>query len=232
MTGPAYVRVPIAQLRPDPKNIRRNLGDLDELTASICQNGVLQPLVIRRPSSGMSTIIDGHRRFAASKAAGLAAVPCLISEAQGDQTTVTMLAAAMHKQLEPLELARAFQDLIERGLAIADIAHRSGYSKSTISSRLLLLELPTEAQQQVRTHAMTLAEGVSLARQIRGGRQGIARLGRRTPWFTRDHHVYDVARSSCTLDHGDQRVTYWGICGPCWEDAIREDAIAGARVSA
>jgi ParB/RepB/Spo0J family partition protein len=232
MSAPAYIRVKVSQLKANARNVRKNLGDLDELTNSIRQNGILQPLVIGRPEQGIAPVIDGHRRLAAAKAAGLESVPCIVSGVAGDSATVTMLAAAMHKQLEPLELAKAFQGLLDRGLTNADIARRTGYSTSTISSRLLLLELPAEVQQQLRTHAMSIAEGVSLARQLRGGRSGTARLGQRANWFTKDHRLYGGARARCSIEHGDQRITYWGICGPCWEQEIRDDAVASEQVSA
>jgi ParB family chromosome partitioning protein len=216
----AYVRVPVAQLRPNRANIRLDLGDLTELAASLSEVGVLQPLVIAPPSNGTSVVVDGHRRLAAAIEAGLSAVPCIITEVDGPEQTLTMmLAAAMHKQLEPMEQAEAFSSLLALGLSQAQVARRTGYSETTVRMRLALLGLPAEAKELVRRKRITLSDAQALAT----GRPVVSDRHRPTSnWSTR-HRLARDAAARCNPQHALTQVVYAGACGVCWEQSIRAD---------
>lgn len=221
----AYVRVNTRHLKASPANIRRDLGDLTELAASIEALGILQPLVITEPVNGKSTVIDGHRRLEAARIACLEAVPCLISETAGQQAILTtMLAAAMHEQLKPLDQARAFAALRDQGLTVAEISGRTGYSTATVNGRLLLTELPDDAQKLVKRGELTLGQAVDLGRQLKASREGKVYAERaRTPHFTSAHRLHRAAAALCTPQHQQARSTLSNVCGPCWEAAIRDD---------
>lgn len=213
--------LPTAALTPNRANVREDLGDLTELAASMREHGVLQPIVVHEASPTSWTIVDGHRRHAAARLAGRPQVPCLIAPAgDRDQTLTVMLAAALHKRLEPLEQAGAFQALRNRGLTVADIARRTGYSTSTISARLLLLTLPKEAQDMVQTGTLTARDAQQLAREVKTRGAGTVRANAdRNRWFTDHHRLQYQAATSCS--HDETRHLMAGACGQCWEQTIR-----------
>jgi len=221
--------IPLERIHPNPANIRADLGDLTELAASIREVGLLQPLVVTQHRDGW-LILDGHRRYAAAKQAGAQALPCLASKhGDVDGQLSTMLAAAMHKQLEPLDQARAFARLRARRVTVAEIARRTGYSTSTVQQRLLLIDLPDEVQDMVTGGQITLAEATRLARDVRQHGAGSAHTGapRRPAWFGPTHRLAATVRAACT--HLD-RHRYGGQgCGQCWEAALLGDPPSPAR---
>ena len=223
--------IPIDRLRANPANIRRALGDLDELAASIRSTGgtLLQPLVVSPLPDGGFELVDGHRRLEAAKRLGLKTLPC-IAAPKGDQEQkiATMLAAAMHKQLTPLELADAFQSLRNRGLTVAEIARRTGYSTSTVSSRLLLLTLPRETRDRVQHKEISVADAERMARDLRDNKTGSAVLGPKATWFGPKHRLAQAVVERC--EHIETRRKVGGAgCGQCWEEIIRADERAGGQ---
>lgn len=225
--------IPLDRIYPNPANIRRDLGDVSELAASLRQVGVLQPLVVRQEADGKFRIVDGHRRYEAAILAGLPALPCVATKASdaGAQIEI-MLAAAMHKSLEPIEQAAAFKRLRAGGLSPAEIARRTGYSVATVTGRLLLGSLPAEAQHMVRTKELSVGEATALARQVRRESTGQATTSApRSVWLAPGHRLYTLVRKAC--DHRATRITVGSAgCGQCWEDAIRADERAHARIGA
>lgn len=221
MTG-GLPAIPVEKLRPNPANVRGELGDLSELASSIRSKGLLQPLVVQQHAGGTWLVLDGHRRLAAAKLAGVRALPCLATR-PGDVNAqrATMLAAAMHKRLESIEAARAFRALRDAGMSVPEIAGETGYAPSTVSARLRLLTLPEEAQDMVERKELTVREATELARQVQRHGTGTATLATpRTAWFGKGHALYAAVREAC--DHSDTRVLIAGTaCGQCWEDAIR-----------
>lgn len=211
--------IPIENLYPNPANIRADLGDLSELAASIRAVGLLQPLVVTpRPRGGGFVVIDGHRRLGASKLAGARAVPCMAAKAaEDDQQVALMLAAAMHKELAPLEQAEAFRSLRNRGLTVTEIARRTGYSPATVNARLALTSLPAEARDMVKHGEITVTQALNLART------GTTHT-KKTAYLTAKHRLAARVRELCA--HGSIRTLVGGVgCGQCWEEAIREEAL-------
>lgn len=223
----ALAQIPVSGIRPNPRNARQDLGDLSELAASIRAVGVMQPLVVTQRPSGW-LLIDGHRRFAAAQLAGLAAVPCIAIRA-GDESrdTALMLAAAMHKQLEPIERGRAFAKLRAQGLAVQEIARRTGYTAATVASSILLTTLPAEVTDKVESKEITVAQATTMARQLRTTPSASAVI--RQPkgrYLTRTHRLAAAASGACT--HRETRQIIGGVaCGQCWEHAIAFDAVHG-----
>lgn len=214
-------QVPIERIKPSPRNIRRDLGDLTELAQSIRAVGLLQPLVVRPDTDGGVEIIDGHRRHAAAVIAGAKALPCLaVRQRDADHRTELMLAAAMHKELTPLEQAEAFVNLRARGLTVAAIAQRTGYSESTVSARLALRDLPPDARRMVASGQLSITDATDLARQVRRAGRG-AVSNARPSWFNAAHPLARAVRDRCP--HDDRRVVGGVGCGECWENEIRFD---------
>lgn len=224
MTTIALHIIRIECLRANPANIRTDLGDLSELATSIKALGVLQPLIVTHERGGEYIIVDGHRRLAAARIAGAPALPCLVTTDDGEHSAIIMmLATAMHKSLTPMEQAVAFQGLYAAGMSMADIAASSGYSTSTVHTRLLLLELPKEAQKMVEDQTITLENAVNLARQVKAtGHSGATSITPKFAWLRQSHPLAGAARMMC--DHALERVIVGNTaCGQCWEEVIRAD---------
>lgn len=220
--------IPVDSLRPSPANARTDLGDLEELAASIRAVGLLQPLVVHQVRGGWQ-VVDGHRRLAAAKLAHARALPCIAVRPGDEQRDTTlMLAAAMHKQLEPIEQGRAFQRLREAGMSVVEIARTTGYTPRTVANRLLVATLPVEVQDMVDEGEMTVTQATDLARQVRrqssGSTTATSAGTSRTGWFNTVHPLAGDARRRCDpTDHRATRQVLGGVaCGPCWEDAIRD----------
>lgn len=214
--------IPVDRLYPHPDNIRTDLGDLTELAKSIQILGLQQPLVVT-PHGRFFLVLDGHRRLAAAKLAGIPALPCLaVKPGDTDREIAVMLAAAMHKALTPLERTLAFRVLRRRGLQPADIARRTGYSVATVTSSLLLADLPGAAHDLVASGDLTATAATQMAREVRRAPTSTAHhIGPKVTWFNADHRLASMVRNSCAHD---ARATLGRIgCGKCWEDAIRFD---------
>ena len=131
----------------------------EALTASVRVQGILQPLLVERTDAGL-VLIDGHRRFAAARAAGLTAVPVI--ERTGDQGEAAQLAAALaanlrRRGLDPIEEARAYARATEAGWPQRRIAEAVGCSRRHVSERLRLLRLPESAAEAISDGVLTLA---------------------------------------------------------------------------
>ncbi|EYR64879.1 hypothetical protein N866_03280 [Actinotalea ferrariae CF5-4] len=220
--------VPVADLALHPSRIRADLGNLDELTASVRTVGLLQPLLVTARPGKKAVVIDGVRRLTALTRAGIDRALCLVLEpGDASRDMATMLAAAMHKELEPLEQADAFAALRHRGMTQQQIARATGYSTRTVGSRLILANLPEESRAQVTARKLTLADAEDLARQLRGGVRASTRATStvKARWLGKSHPLAKKVSDGC--GHGGHRVMIGGVgCGQCWESAIRDDAVA------
>ncbi len=145
--------IALEQLDPNPEQPRVEIGDLSELTASIREKGVLEPLLVkpaREPGRWM--IIAGERRWRASKAAGLREVPCI--EMDVDDRAVAEIALIENMQRKDLtawEEADGLAALCERfGYTHEEVARKVGKSRSTVTESLSIATLPEQIRQQCR----------------------------------------------------------------------------------
>ncbi|CCH80388.1 hypothetical protein BN12_900012 [Nostocoides japonicum T1-X7] len=217
-----FQMVPIRDLRANPANVREQLEEIGPLAASIRTQGILQPLIVNR-IRGAFLVTDGHRRLAAAKLAMVPAAPCLVTSGAGTRDVIaTMCAAAMHQELTPLEQARAFERLRVEGMTTADVALSTGYSSRLVRQRLLLLNLPREAQDLLDEGKLTVTAAAELAATLGTAPKATAALRRpKQSHLGRAHPL--ATRLNCA--HGDVRVLVGGVaCGQCWEQAIRDDA--------
>jgi ParB family transcriptional regulator, chromosome partitioning protein len=139
--------IALDRLEPNPQQPRVDLGDLEELVASIRERGVLEPLLVR-PSQvgGRFMIISGERRFRAACEAGLREVPCI--ELNVDDRAVAEIALIenlQRKDLTPYEESEGLLALKERfGYTHEDIAKKIGKSRSSVTESLIIAGLPDE----------------------------------------------------------------------------------------
>lgn len=179
--GAGVAKVDIALIKPDDGQPRRKFDDatLDELAKSIKQQGVLQPLLVRRDGKGYR-LIAGERRWRASQRAGLGEVPVLVREANDAEAFELALVENLQREdLSPLEEAEGYRRLLEeRKWTQEQVADRVGKERSTVANALRLLGLPAEVKQLLEAgeldmgHARALLglprqlEMVSLARAV------------------------------------------------------------------
>jgi ParB family chromosome partitioning protein len=127
------------------------------LASSIKQQGLLQPVVVRPRAAGGYELIAGERRWRAAREAGIELLPALIREADDRDTLLLALVENVaREQLSPVEEARAYAALVDEfELSLGDVAERVGRSKSSVSNRLRLLELPEEVLWMVARGELT-----------------------------------------------------------------------------
>jgi ParB family chromosome partitioning protein len=145
---PELMHLPVETIHPNPRQPRRRFEPeaAAGLAASIRLQGVLQPIVVRRRAEGGFELIAGERRWRAARAAGMPTLPALVRDvADRDSLLLGLVENVAREQLSPVEEARAYASLVDEfELSLGDVAERVGRSKSAVSNRLRLLELPEE----------------------------------------------------------------------------------------
>jgi ParB family chromosome partitioning protein len=179
--------LPVAALAPHPRNVRRSLGDLKDLTRSIRDRGVETPLVVLpADGAGVHHIVAGHRRRAAAEAAGLATVPCIVREFTDEADEVLAMIAENTQRLDGLNVvdeAQALAAVIDlRGGTVTarKLAAAVGHSEGWVRTRLGLLVLPDSALDALHAGTITLDVAtalIPLAEHIELVEQLVARRG-------------------------------------------------------
>lgn len=150
--------VEISKITPNPHQPRLSFDQekLSELSESIKQHGILQPLVVTQCQDGYE-IIAGERRFQAAKLAGLKKVPVIIREASEQQKLELAIIENIHRHdLNPLEEAKSYIKLSEEfDLSQEEVANKVGKSRSAIANKLRLLHLPVEIQRALSEGKIT-----------------------------------------------------------------------------
>ena len=150
--GAVLADIPIADISPNPHQPRVHFDEesLAELTTSVQQIGVLQPILVRPSESGLGfEIVAGERRWRAAQRAGLATIPAVIRHTDDLASVEQALVENLHRQdLTPLEEAAAYLQLIEDfELTHEQVAERVGKSRPAITNTLRLLGLPPGVQR-------------------------------------------------------------------------------------
>ncbi|MCC8123432.1 MAG: ParB/RepB/Spo0J family partition protein [Oscillospiraceae bacterium] len=144
------VVLPISKVEPGLKQPRKRFDDsaLEELTESIRQHGIIQPLTVRLLASGYYQIIAGERRWRAAKRAGLTDVPAIIIEADDRKAMELGLIENLQREdLNPIEEAAGYRVLLEEyGMTQEAVAQQVGKSRPAIANALRLLTLPDAVQ--------------------------------------------------------------------------------------
>lgn len=176
-TGEELREIEIDQIEPNSEQPRTRFVEtaLDELTQSIRENGIVQPIVVRRKNTGFE-IVAGERRWRAAKRAGLEKVPAVVREINDDKMLeLALIENIQRHELNALEEARAYKKLIETlGLTQEMVATRVGKDRTFITSYLRLLKLPNDVQKLVEeekisvghARALLMAETVDVQRRV------------------------------------------------------------------
>jgi len=154
----------ITEVRPNPFQPRNKVEEgIEELVASVKQNGVLQPVMVRRRRDGYELVM-GERRFRAAVQAGLETIPAVVRDATDEEMLELALVENLQREnLNPIEEATAFRQLSSKfGLTHDEIAARVGKDRSTVSNALRLLELPFKVRDALAERQLSAGHGRAL----------------------------------------------------------------------
>ena len=187
--GAVLQDVPVADISPNPNQPRVHFDEesLGELTASIQQIGVLQPILVRPVESGYE-LIAGERRWRAAGRAGLVTIPAVIRRTDDLASVEQALVENLHRQdLTALEEAAAYQQLIEDfHLTHEQVADRVGKSRSAITNTLRLLGLPPSIQHLLADGRLSAGHARALlATPDRALQEELAQLAAADGWTVR-----------------------------------------------
>jgi ParB family chromosome partitioning protein len=159
------MEIDLADIKPSSRQPRKKFSEdkMGELVVSIREKGVLQPILLRRLSSGYEIVV-GERRWRAALKAGLKKIPAIIKEVSDRETVELALIENLQREdLNPLEEAEAYRQLIEEfGLSQEEMATRVGKDRSTITNILRLLRLPPFIQGEIRRVKISLGHARAL----------------------------------------------------------------------
>jgi len=159
------VELPINQVHPNPNQPRREFDPeaLAELADSVTRNGILQPIIVRRADEGYE-LIAGERRWRAATEAGLATLPAIVrSASESESLELSLIENIQREDLNAIEKAKAYKDLIERfALTQDEAAARLGKKRSSVANLLRLLDLPQDIQDAVSRGTLTMGHARAL----------------------------------------------------------------------
>jgi len=132
--------------------------ELAELTSSLKQSGLLQPILVRRKGDGIYELISGERRWRAAKEAGFETVQAVIRNCGDEESVVLALVENLQRtDLNPMDMARTYHRMMnEFGLTQDIIAQRVSCERSSIANAVRLINLPSEIQQLIETNQLSM----------------------------------------------------------------------------
>ena len=152
--------LPLREIEPDPCQPRKTFDDetLAELSASIAEHGLLQPIAVRPRASGGYLIVAGERRWRASRMAGLTEVPVIVKDVTDEQAMELALVENLQREdLDPVEEAAGIRELMDRcGLTQEQAARKLGKSRSALANILRLLTLPDSVLELLKSGFITI----------------------------------------------------------------------------
>ncbi len=170
-SGPArkgaggLVELDVDLIRPNglQPRIQFEEGKLEELTASIKENGVIQPVIVRQ-SGSLYELVAGERRWRAARKAGLSRIPAIVQDLSDEKALELALVENIQRdELSAVEEAHAYRFLVEDfGLSHEDVARRVGRSRSAVANTLRLLKLPKPIQEMVVSGELSMGHARAL----------------------------------------------------------------------
>lgn len=159
--------LPVDELDPNPVQPRKNFpdGELQELSDSIAQYGILNPLTVRLRDNSYE-LVAGERRLRAARLAGLYDVPCILLDVSlEDASLIALVENLQRRDLDFLEEANGIDQLIKLfGMSQEEAARRIGKSQSAVANKLRLLKLPEDVLQSLCDNGLTERHGRALLR--------------------------------------------------------------------
>ena len=176
------LRIDLTDINPDPDQPRKSFDEdhLNELAESIRQNGVLQPVIIRRGSDGKIWLVAGERRYRAAKIANIGQIPAIVTT--GNPAEIALIENIQREDLKPIEEAEAFDRMMkEHSYTQEQLAAIVGKARSTVAEVLTLNRLPEEIKEDCRradtpkrvlieiAKRNNIEEMIKLYRQVKAG---------------------------------------------------------------
>lgn len=159
-------RIPIDQIVPNRYQPRQTFlqQELTELTASIKESGVIQPIMVRRKGDGVYELIAGERRWRASKEAGLTVIPAVLKNCTDQESLLLALVENLQREdLNPMETARAYSRMMkEFGLTQEAVAAKVGRDRSSVANFIRLTHLPLDLQGLVEGGTLSTGHAKAL----------------------------------------------------------------------
>lgn len=159
-------RIPIDQIVPNRYQPRQTFlqQELTELTASIKESGVIQPIMVRRKGDGVYELIAGERRWRASKEAGLTVIPAVLKNCTDQESLLLALVENLQREdLNPMETARAYSRMMkEFGLTQEAVAAKVGRDRSSVANFIRLTHLPLDLQALVEGGTLSTGHAKAL----------------------------------------------------------------------
>ncbi len=162
----AIASIPVDQIESNPFQPREDFNPeaLNDLATSIREQGIIQPITVRKMGYDKYQLISGERRLKASKLAGLDEIPCYIRIANDQQMLEMALVENIQREnLNSLEIAISYQRLLDEcELTQEELSQRVGKNRTTISNYIRLLKLPAELQLAIRDSKVTMGHARAL----------------------------------------------------------------------
>lgn len=164
--GADVLRVPIDVIEPNPFQPRMSWDQaaLEELSSSIKNLGLIQPITVRRMPNGRYQIISGERRFRACRMAGMTTIPAYVREAN-DQGMLEMAIVEnlQRSDLDPIELALSYQRLMDEcRFTQEQLAERLAKARATVTNTLRLLKLPAKVQHDLKVGQLSVGHAKAI----------------------------------------------------------------------
>ena len=157
--------VPVNQIRPNPYQPRKEFEPeaLQELTASIKEHGIIQPLIVRKSIKGYE-LVAGERRLRAAKEAGLAKVPVVVKPYTDQQIMeIALIENLQRENLNPIEEAEAYQKLLDHcAYTQEQLSQKIGKSRPHVTNLLRLLQLPSKLKELVSQNDISMGHARAL----------------------------------------------------------------------
>ncbi len=179
--GTSIQEIPVGELDPNPEQPRQTFDDesIAQLSESIREQGVLQPLLVVPTNGGRYRIVAGERRFRAGRMAGLETLPCIVKDLDIlREMEIALIENLQREDLNPLEAAKGIQALMKQcGYTQEKVSLRLGKSRPAVANLLRMLTLPDEITEMVRTGLLSAGHARVLAGV--GDREEQLRLAKR-----------------------------------------------------
>ncbi|MCU0611226.1 MAG: ParB/RepB/Spo0J family partition protein [Candidatus Eisenbacteria bacterium] len=178
----ALTLVPLDRIAPNPHQPRQRFNDdrISDLAQSIREQGILQPIVVRR-TEGNFEVVVGERRVRAARLAGLDAVPAVVKDGlePADLLALALVENIQREDLDPIEEAQAYRELMERGgMTQQEVAAKVGKSREAIANTLRLLNLSRDLQRLVAEGGLSAGHARALLAAPAARRPQLAELAR------------------------------------------------------
>jgi ParB family chromosome partitioning protein len=166
-TGPRVRMISVDMIDPNPRQARNELGNIDELMASIKEKGILEPILVR-PKAGRYEIIAGERRYVASKKAGFKEMPCIEMRVEDNEAMeIALIENLQRKDLNVFEEADGLKALADvYGYNHGEIADKIGKARSTITEIINISKIPKEIRDYcIQNNIVSRSTLIEIAKQ-------------------------------------------------------------------